>query len=66
MFDVKLRENALIKTLNGQLIRRNIYSHYVSNANPVYCRFQGSTWFISDTYEIVGSERLYQITRKYR
>jgi len=43
----KLRENAVIQLQDGLTIKRNIYSHYVSNNNPVYCRIQGKTVFLS-------------------
>ena len=56
MFDVKLRENATIHTHDDTTIKRNIYSHYVSNNSPVYCRYKRSVWLIADNYD--GTYRL--------
>ena len=44
-FAYRLRENATIKTDIGE-IKRNIYSHYVSNSNPVYCRINGKICYV--------------------
>ena len=43
----KLRENAVIQLKDGLTIKRNVYSHYVSNSNPVYCRLYGKTCYLS-------------------
>ena len=39
LFNCKIREKATIKLENGLEIKRDIYSHYVGNNNPVYCRY---------------------------
>lgn len=39
LFNCKIREKARIKLDNEIDIKRNIYTHYVSNNSPVYCRY---------------------------
>ena len=41
----KIRDNIEIKTKNDKTIKRNLYSYYVSNNNPVYCRYNNK-WIL--------------------
>ena len=40
-FAYKLRDKATVRLEDNTTIKRNIYTHYVSNNNPVYCRHKG-------------------------
>ena len=46
-FAYKLRDKATVRLEDGTTIKRNIYSHYVSNNNPVYCRHKGVLLYLS-------------------
>jgi len=49
-FAYKIRDKATVKLENGELITRNIYTHYVSNSNPVYCRHNGELCYVGCEY----------------
>ena len=46
MFAYLLRENATIKLKDDSTVKRHVYSHYVSNTNPVYCRLNGKIAYL--------------------
>lgn len=46
----KIRDKVEIKTKNGKTIMRNLYSYYVSNNNPVYCRFNNKWYLVHGSF----------------
>ena len=46
MFAYRLREKATIQLRDGLNVKRNVYSHYISNSNPVYCRLNGKIAYL--------------------
>ena len=46
---VKLRDNALIVLKDGLTVRRNVYSSYISNANPVWCRVNNQIMYLTSS-----------------
>ena len=46
MYAYTLREKAPVRLENGEIVYRNIYTHYVSNSNPVYCRINGHVVYL--------------------
>ena len=47
MYAYTIRENASIRLQDGSMVKRNVYSHYVSNNNPVYARINGHIVYLN-------------------
>ena len=60
-FAFKLRDKATIRIEDGSLIKRNVYSHYVSNNNPVYIRYDNRICYV-DCVNYRGKDELFMIT----
>ena len=47
MFNLKIRERAPIHLKDGGVVYRDIYTHYVSNNSPVYCRYMNKVYQVN-------------------
>jgi len=55
---MKLRHKAKVKH-QGKIILRNIYSHYISNNNPVYCRINNQIHLVHLEYDSTLKESVF-------
>lgn len=51
----KIRDNETVTVYdsNGYIVEsitRNLYSYYISNNNPVYCRYMGEWFYIHGSF----------------
>jgi len=67
-FAYTIRENAPIRLQDGSIVKRNVYSHYVSNSNPVYARINGHIVYLSCENYNTDTEifKVSLIGRKYK